>query len=173
MEEQEGVVLKMSALSVGVVVIGHENAHQLVVIEDGTEILLQSVRSRIGSYDGHRDRYDRYMDDRRDGGRYSSYRDCFEGGGKYEARDLYPVERYGPPGDRLVSDRYGMPERHHHHLEDEYGRGERGYDRDIYSSDRYGAMGRLRDEGRGYRSRAGPYDRPSRSGGRSSSYERC
>ncbi|CDY24548.1 BnaA01g22520D [Brassica napus] len=43
MEEQEGVVLKMSALSVGVVVIGHENAHQLVVIEDGTEILLQSA----------------------------------------------------------------------------------------------------------------------------------
>ncbi|CAN6990310.1 unnamed protein product [Brassica rapa subsp. trilocularis] len=97
------------------------------------------------------------------GGAEDDYRDCFEGGGKYEARDLYPVE----------SDRYGMPERHHHHLEDEYGRGERGYDRDIYSSDRYGAMGRLRDEGRGYRSRAGPYDRPSRSGGRSSSYERC
>lgn len=55
-----------------------------------------AVRSRIGSYGGHRDCYDRdrYMDNRRDGRQYSSYRDCFEGGGKYEACDLYPVERF-------------------------------------------------------------------------------
>ncbi|ESQ29421.1 hypothetical protein EUTSA_v10023624mg [Eutrema salsugineum] len=141
-----------------------------------------TIHSRLGELGGHRDRYgdrelererDRYMDVRRDGGRYS-YRDRFEGGDKYETRDLYPMERYGPPGDRLVSDRYGIPE--HLHLEDDYGRRERGYDRDRYArgaSDRYGgAMGPLRDEGRGYRSRPGPYDRPSRAGGRPSSYER-
>lgn len=174
------------------------------------------MRSRIGEYDGHRDRYgdrelererdrERYMDGRRDGGPYS-YRDRyrFEGGDKYETRDHYPMERfvslifglngspnmywlrkvinllmheqqcrYAPPGDRLVSDRYGMPE--HHHLEDDYGGRERGYDRDRYgrgASDRYGAMGRSHDEGRAYRSRPGPYDRPSRSGGRPSSYDR-
>lgn len=72
-----------------------------------------------------------------------------------------------------MSDRYGMPQCHHH-LEDEYGRGERGYDRDNrYESDRYGDMGPLRYEGRAYISRSCPYDRPSRAGGRSSSYERC
>ncbi|CAH8310008.1 unnamed protein product [Eruca vesicaria subsp. sativa] len=135
------------------------------------------VRSRIGSYDGHRDRYeverDRYMDGRRDGGRYND-RDRYEDGHKYEARDLYAMERYGPRGHRLVSDRYRMPE-HHHLLEDDYRRGERGYDRERYArgaSDRYGDMGPLRDEGRAYRSRRGPYDRPSRAGGRSSSHER-
>ncbi|CAN6917685.1 unnamed protein product [Brassica oleracea] len=137
-----------------------------------------AMHSRVGEYDGHQDRYgdrdrDRYMDDHRDGGR-CSYRDRFEGRDKYETRDLYPVEsRYGRPGDRLVSDRYGMPQCHHH-LEDEYGRGERGYDRDNrYESDRYGDMGPLRYEGRAYISRSCPYDRPSRAGGRSSSYERC
>ncbi|CAN7111365.1 unnamed protein product [Brassica rapa subsp. narinosa] len=43
-----------------------------------------AVRSRVGSYGGHRDCYDRdrYMDNPRDGRQYSSYRDCFEGGGK-------------------------------------------------------------------------------------------
>ncbi|KAL0888971.1 hypothetical protein Bca101_012954 [Brassica carinata] len=118
-----------------------------------------SMRSRTEEYDGHRDRYgdrdfererdrDHYMDDRR-----HSYRDRFEGRDKY---DLYPVERYG------------MPE-HHHHLE---GRRERSYDRDRYARDGYGAMGPLRDEGRCYRSRPGPYDRPSRAGGPSSSHER-
>lgn len=72
-----------------------------------------------------------------------------------------------------MSDRYGMPQCHHH-LEDEYGRGERGYDRDNrYESDRYGDMGPLRYEGRAYISRSCPYDRPSLAGGRSSSYERC
>lgn len=72
-----------------------------------------------------------------------------------------------------MNDRYGMPE--HHHLENEYRGRERSYDRDRYArdaSDRYGAMGPLRDEGRVYRSRPGPYDRPSRAGGRPSSYER-
>ncbi|XP_020890109.1 glycine-rich RNA-binding protein RZ1B isoform X2 [Arabidopsis lyrata subsp. lyrata] len=141
-----------------------------------------AMRSRLGEFDGHRDRYgdrdlererDRYMDGRRDrdGGRYS-YRDRFESGDKYEARDHYPFERYAPPGDRFVSDRYGMPE---HHLENEYRGRERSYDRDRYArdtSDRYGAMGPIRDEGRPYRSRPGPYDRPSRAGGRPSSYER-
>ncbi|KFK40766.1 hypothetical protein AALP_AA2G038100 [Arabis alpina] len=139
------------------------------------------IRSRIREFDGRRDRYgdreleresERYMDGRRDGERYS-YRDRyrFEGGDKYETRDHYPVERYGPPGERLVSERYGMPE--HHHLEDDYGGRERGYDRDRYArgpSDRY--MGPLRDEGRAYRSRPGPYDRPNRAGGRPSSYDR-
>lgn len=147
-----------------------------------------AMRSRIGDIDGHRDRYgdrdlererererefDRYMDGRRDqdGGRYS-YRDRFDSGDKYEPRDHYPFERYAPPGDRFVSDRYGMPE---HHLENEYRGRERSYDRDRYArdtSDRYGDMGPIRDEGRPYRSRPGPYDRPSRPGGRPSSYER-
>ncbi|KAF8094685.1 hypothetical protein N665_0357s0020 [Sinapis alba] len=126
-----------------------------------------SMRSRTGEFDGHRDRYgnrdfergrDRYMDDRRDGGRHS-YRDRFEGRDKYETRDLYPLERYG------------MPE--HHYLEDVYGKRERSSDRDSrYARDGYGAMGPLRDEGKAYRSRPGPYDRPSRPGGRSSSHER-
>uniref|UniRef100_A0A1J3JDC0 Glycine-rich RNA-binding protein RZ1B n=1 Tax=Noccaea caerulescens TaxID=107243 RepID=A0A1J3JDC0_NOCCA len=112
---------------------------------------------------GHRDRYgdgeldrERYMDGRR--------RD------RYETRDYYQMERYASPRDRLGSERYAMP----HHLDNEYGGRERGYDRDRYSrgaSDRYGggAMGPLRDEGRAYRSRSGPYDRPpSRGGGRPS-----
>ncbi|KAJ0244124.1 RNA recognition motif domain-containing protein [Hirschfeldia incana] len=124
-----------------------------------------SMRSRTGEYD-ERDR-DRYIDGRRDGGRHS-YRDRFEGRDKY---DLYPVERYGPPRDRFVNDRYGMPE-HHHYLEDDYGRRERSYDRDRYATDGYGAMRPLRDEGRAYRSRPSPYDRPNRAGGRSSSHER-
>ncbi|KAL1226393.1 Glycine-rich RNA-binding protein RZ1B [Cardamine amara subsp. amara] len=138
-----------------------------------------SIFSRLGEFDGHKDRYgdrelerDRYMDGPRDrdGGRYG-----YRGGDKYETRDHYPMERYPPPGEQhLVSDRYGMPE-HHHHLENEYRGRERSYERDRYArdaSDRYGGMGPLRDEGRGYRSRPGPYDRPSRSGGRPSSYER-
>ncbi|CAA7032750.1 unnamed protein product [Microthlaspi erraticum] len=97
---------------------------------------------------GHRDRYgdgelewDRYMDGRR------RDRD------RYETRDHYPMERYASPGDR-----YAMP----HHLDNEYGGRERGYERDRYArgaSDRYG-VGPLRDEGRAYRSRSGPYDRP-------------
>ncbi|KAF2569554.1 hypothetical protein F2Q68_00025517 [Brassica cretica] len=52
------------------------------------------------------------------------------------------------------------------------GRRERSYDRYRYARDGYGAMGPLRDEGRAYRSGPGPYDRPSRAGGRSSSHER-
>lgn len=75
-------------------------------------------------------------------------------------------------------DRYEIPE--HHHLENEYHGRERSYEMDRYArdryardiSDRFGAMGPLCDEGRPYRSRPGPYDRPSRAGGRSSSYER-
>ncbi|WZZ13494.1 hypothetical protein YC2023_106583 [Brassica napus] len=45
---------------------------------------------------------DRYMDRRRDGGRYS-YIDRFESGDKYETDDLYPVESLGLRS--LVSDR--------------------------------------------------------------------
>ncbi|KAL0667938.1 hypothetical protein Bca4012_030642 [Brassica carinata] len=55
--------------------------------------------------------------------------------------------------------------------QDDYGRRERSYDRYRYARDGYGAMGPLRDEGRAYRSGPGPYDRPSRAGGRSSSHE--
>lgn len=55
-------------------VIGHENAHQLVVIEDGYRDPPPAVRASIGSYDGHRDRYELERDRHRH---------------KYGARDLY------------------------------------------------------------------------------------
>ncbi|KAF2539707.1 hypothetical protein F2Q68_00019783 [Brassica cretica] len=90
------------------------------------------------------------------GAALDDYRDRFEGGDKYETDDLYTVERFTPFG--------GIPE-HHHHLEDNYDKRDRGFDRDTYTrgaSDWYVSMGPLSDEGRAYRSRLGPYDRPSR-----------
>ncbi|KAM5555898.1 glycine-rich RNA-binding protein RZ1C [Rosa sericea] len=130
-----------------------------------------SSHSRFGA-GGRGDRFggdhDRYMDDRYDGGRYGD-RDRFDSReDKYGSRDRYVSDRY-PAGDRFASDRYGGSDRY---PQNGYGK-DRGYDRDGGArggSDRYGRGGPARDEG-GYRSRAGPYDRPSR-GGRPSSFDR-
>ncbi|ONI23764.1 hypothetical protein PRUPE_2G206800 [Prunus persica] len=129
-----------------------------------------SSHSRFGA-GGRGDRFggdrDRYVDDRYDGGRYGE-RDRFDSReDKYGSRDRYVSDRY-PAGDRFASDRYGGSDRY---PQNGYGK-DRGYDRDARGgSDRYGSGGPARDEGGNYRSRAGPYDRPSR-GGRPSSFDR-
>ncbi|BBG97776.1 RNA-binding RRM/RBD/RNP motifs family protein with retrovirus zinc finger-like domain [Prunus dulcis] len=128
------------------------------------------IHSRFGT-GGRGDRFggdrDRYVDDRYDGGRYGE-RDRFDSReDKYGSRDRYVSDRY-PAGDRFASDRYGGSDRY---PQNGYGK-DRGYDRDARGgSDRYGSGGPARDEGGNYRSRAGPYDRPSR-GGRPSSFDR-
>ncbi|CAA2989306.1 glycine-rich RNA-binding RZ1C-like isoform X1 [Olea europaea subsp. europaea] len=110
-------------------------------------------RSRYGRAGSRGDRYavdrDRYMDDRYDRGRYGDS-DRYEG--RYGSRDRYP-----PAGDRY--DQYGNSDRY------PIGNGkDRGYNRDG------GGGGPARYEGRNYRDRAGPYDRPRR--GRPSSFDR-
>ncbi|KAG4998621.1 hypothetical protein AAZX31_10G262700 [Glycine max] len=127
-------------------------------------------RPRFGAAGGHGDRLggerDRYVDDRYDGGRYGD-RDRFDNRDyKYGSRDRYAGDRYPTSGDRFASDRYGAGS---DYPQNGYGK-ERGYDR--YSgprggADRYGSGMGGRDEGRSYRGRPGPYDRPSR-GSRSS-----
>ncbi|KAI4384055.1 hypothetical protein MLD38_009825 [Melastoma candidum] len=90
---------------------------------------------------------------------------------KYAGRDHYVSDRYTPPGDRFGTDRYGGSDRYPLHG---FGK-DRGYDREPMprgGGDRYGGGGGpMRAEDRGYRNRAGPYDRPPR-GGRGSSFER-
>lgn len=149
-----------------------------------------SSRPRFG---GRGDRYaerERYVDDRYDGGRFGDRerydsRDSKFGGSRsrYDADD-----RYLPSGgDRFEGARYGLPDRYAPPSPPPppivYDR-ERDYDREISprrSSDRYGGGGGgrggrggggpARYEGRNYRERAGPYDRPRRGGGRPSSFD--
>ncbi|KAG6602289.1 Glycine-rich RNA-binding protein RZ1C, partial [Cucurbita argyrosperma subsp. sororia] len=139
-----------------------------------------SSRSRFDG-DSRGDRFggdrDRYVDDRydggRDGGRYGD-RDRFDRrDDKYGSRDRYFDDRYPSAGDRFAGgDRYDVSDRY---PQNGYVKDRGGYDRDIgprSGSDRYGTGGGPgRYEGRSYRDRPGPYDRPSR-GGRPSSYER-
>ncbi|KAK6144739.1 hypothetical protein DH2020_021559 [Rehmannia glutinosa] len=131
-------------------------------------------RSKYGGGPGSRaDRYaddrDRYLDDR---GRYGD-RDRYDGrDDRYgSSRDRY-VDRYPPPaGDRIPVDRYGVSDRYG---QNGYGK-DRAYVRDggpRGAGDRYGGGGPpARYEGRSYRERPGPYDRPRR-GGRPPSLDR-
>ncbi|XP_074357199.1 glycine-rich RNA-binding protein RZ1C isoform X1 [Apium graveolens] len=135
---------------------------------------LSSV-SRFAGSGGRGDRFgdrygerDRFVDDRYDGGRY--------GGDRYEIRETkygsrdYVTDRYPPSSDRFVGDRYGDSDRY---PTNGYGK-ERLYERDAgprRSSERYGGGGPARYEGKGYRDRAGPYDRPRRAG-QPSSFDR-
>ncbi|PIN24451.1 Alternative splicing factor SRp20/9G8 (RRM superfamily) [Handroanthus impetiginosus] len=132
-------------------------------------------RSRYAGAGGRGDRYaggrDRYIDDRYDRGRYGD-RDRYDGReDRYGGRDRYVNDRYPSAGDRFQVDRYGASDRYPQNgygKDRAYGRGggPRG------SSDRYGGGGggATRYEGRSYRDRPGPYDRPTR--GRPPSMER-
>ncbi|GMN52894.1 hypothetical protein TIFTF001_022039 [Ficus carica] len=127
---------------------------------------------RFGGAGGRGDRFggdrDRYSDDRYDAGRYGE-RDRFDSrDSKYGSRDRYVSDRY-QPGDRFANDRYNGADRY---PQNGYGK-DRGFDRDggARGGDRYGSGGPARNEGRSYRSRADPYDRPNR-GGRPSSFDR-
>ncbi|CAI9773948.1 unnamed protein product [Fraxinus pennsylvanica] len=116
-------------------------------------------RSGYGGAGSRGDRYavdrDRYIDDRYDRGRYGDS-DRYED--RYGSRDRYVKDSYPPAGDRYAFDRYANSDRYPN------GNGkDRGYDRD-------GGGGPARYEGRNYRDRAGPYDRPRR--GRPSSFDR-
>ncbi|XP_059456271.1 glycine-rich RNA-binding protein RZ1C-like isoform X1 [Corylus avellana] len=128
-----------------------------------------SSRSRFGGGGG---RGDRYIDDRYDGGRYGD-RDRFDSReDKYGSRDHRHVgDRYPVGGDRFGSDRYGGSDRY---PQNGYGK-DKGYDRDGGSrggSDRYGSGGGpARNEGRSYRNRPAPYERPDRAA-RPSSFDR-
>ncbi|XP_024970126.1 glycine-rich RNA-binding protein RZ1C isoform X1 [Cynara cardunculus var. scolymus] len=141
-----------------------------------------SSRSRFSGAGGRGDRYadrDRYVDDRYDAGRFGD-RDRYDSrDSKYGSRSRYANDRYPPSGgDRFGGDRYGVPDRYPPPPSGGYGR-ERDYDRDVgprRSSDRYGGGGGggggpARYEGRNYRDRAGPYERPRRGGGRPSSFD--
>ncbi|KAJ4720710.1 putative Glycine-rich RNA-binding protein [Melia azedarach] len=134
-----------------------------------------SSRSRLGGGGGRGDYLgggrDRFMDDRYDGGRYGD-RDRYDSRDtKYGSRDRYVSDRYPAGGDRFAGDRYGGSDRY---PVNGYGK-DRGYERDggpRGGSDRYASGGGpAREEGRGYRNRAGPYERPSR-GDRPSSFDR-
>ncbi|XP_050209640.1 glycine-rich RNA-binding protein RZ1C-like isoform X2 [Mercurialis annua] len=110
---------------------------------------------------------DRFVDDRYDGGRFGD-RDRYESRDKY-SRDRYASDRYPPSEDRFASDRYGGSDRY---ASNGYGR-DRSYERDAVTrggSDRYGNGGPARND-RSYRSKPGPYERPSR-GGHSASFDR-
>uniref|UniRef100_A0A2P2KKZ8 Glycine-rich RNA-binding protein RZ1C n=1 Tax=Rhizophora mucronata TaxID=61149 RepID=A0A2P2KKZ8_RHIMU len=133
-------------------------------------------RSRFGGVGDRGDRpvggRDRYMDDRYDGGRYGD-RDRLDNKDKYGSRDRFTDDRYPPGGDRFAGDRYGSMDRYgDRYAHNGYGK-DRGYDRDggpRGGIDRYGNGGPGARNDRSYRSRPGPYDRPSR--GRNSSFDR-
>lgn len=104
---------------------------------------------------------ERYIDDRYDGGRYGDRDRLDNRDYKYSGRDRYASDRYTTSGDRSASDRYGSGS---DYPQNGYGK-ERGYDRNGGArggADRYGSGMPARDEGRSYRGRPGPYDRPSR-----------
>ncbi|KAI3721460.1 hypothetical protein L2E82_32472 [Cichorium intybus] len=144
-----------------------------------------SSRPRFG---GRGDRYadrERYVDDRYDGGRFGD-RDRYDsreikyGGSRSRYSndsDRYPISG----GDRFGGDRYGLPDRYAPPPPQSGYDRERDYDREVgpgRSSDRYGGGGGgrgggapARYEGRNYRDRAGPYDRPRRGGGRPSTFD--
>ncbi|XP_076947000.1 glycine-rich RNA-binding protein RZ1C-like isoform X1 [Bidens hawaiensis] len=149
-----------------------------------------SSRPRFSGGRGRGDHYadrERYVDDRYDAGRFGE-RDRFGDRDRYDNRESkyenrnsrYANDRYAPSGgDRFAGDRYGAPERYAAPPpppQSVYGR-ERDYDGDVgprRSSDRYGGGGGggpVRYEGRNYRDRAVPYDRPRRGGGRPSSFD--
>ncbi|XP_010552951.1 PREDICTED: glycine-rich RNA-binding protein RZ1C-like [Tarenaya hassleriana] len=119
---------------------------------------------RVDRYgDRDRDRYldrGRYIDDQHDSSRLG-VRDRFDSRDTYIGRDRYSNDRYAPPVDRFSGDRNGG--RSDRYPLNGYEKA-RPYER-AAGSDRYGAGGPVREEGRGFRSRAGPYDRPSRGGG--------
>ncbi|XP_044461743.1 glycine-rich RNA-binding protein RZ1C isoform X2 [Mangifera indica] len=127
-----------------------------------------SSRSRYGGTGGRGYQFggghDRYMDGRYDGGHYHyGDRDHYDSrDSKYGGSDIYANDRYQPGGDRGASDRYGGLDRYPHNG---YGRdgGNGKDDGPRGGSYRYGnGRGPARDEGRSYRNRAGPYDRPNR-----------
>ncbi|KAK9153884.1 hypothetical protein Sjap_001364 [Stephania japonica] len=131
-----------------------------------------SSRSRFSGGGGRGDRFggdrygDRIVDDRYDGGRYGD-RDRLDNrdSGRYGARDRYPAG-----GDRFSGDRYGGSDRY---PQNGYGK-DRSYDRDAgprNGGDRYGGGGPARYGSGGYKERPGPYDRPTRGGGRPSSFD--
>ncbi|GMP68608.1 hypothetical protein CsSME_00028166 [Camellia sinensis var. sinensis] len=125
-----------------------------------------SSHSRLGGLGGRGDRFGgdrgRYIDDRYDGGRYGD-RDHYESRDRYGSRDRHVDDRY-PLSERFAGDRYGASDRY---PQNGYGK-DRSYDnRDggpRGSGDRYGGGGPSRHEGRSYRDRSGPYDRPRRGG---------
>ncbi|PIN01605.1 Alternative splicing factor SRp20/9G8 (RRM superfamily) [Handroanthus impetiginosus] len=133
-------------------------------------------RSRYGGAGSRGDRYagdrEKYLDDRYDRGRYGD-RDRYDSrDDRYGTRDRYVADRYPPAGDRFPVDRYGVSDRY---PPSGYGK-DRAYDKYAgpgpRGSDRYGVVGGpARYEGRSYRDRAGPYDRPRR-GGRPPSLDR-
>ncbi|CAL5404341.1 unnamed protein product [Camellia sinensis] len=125
-----------------------------------------SSHSRLGGLGGRGDRFGgdrgRYIDDRYDGGRYGD-RDHYESRDRYGSRDRHVDDRY-PLSERFAGDRYGASDRY---PQNGYGK-DRSYDnRDggpRGGGDRYGGGGPSRHEGRSYRDRSGPYDRPRRGG---------
>ncbi|KAL8518055.1 hypothetical protein ACS0TY_009372 [Phlomoides rotata] len=130
-------------------------------------------RSRYGGAASRGDRFaddrDRYLDDR---GRYGD-RDRYDNrDDRYGSRDRFISDRYAPAGDRFPVDRYAPAA--DRYPQNGYGK-ERGYDRDAGGPprDRYGGgVGPARYEGRSYRDRPAPYDRPRRGPPRPPSLDR-
>ncbi|XP_057463408.1 glycine-rich RNA-binding protein RZ1C-like isoform X1 [Actinidia eriantha] len=133
-----------------------------------------SSRTRFGGPGGRGDRFGgdrgRYIDDRYDEGRYGD-KDRYDSGDRYGSRDRYAQDRYAP-SDRFGGDRYGGSDGY---PQNSYGK-DRSYERDggpRGGGDRYGGGGGpSRYEGRSYRDRPAPYDRPRRGRGHPSSFDR-